>query len=151
DLGLGDVIVRPHLRPVRIAKGALGHGLPRRDLLVSPQHRMLIEGTRAELLFGEREVLVSALHLVGLPGIEQILPRGPVSYMHVMASQHEILQAEGAWTESFQPGAATLKGMDRGQRDEVLTLFPELEASLQAYPAARATLKAHEARVLFAA
>ncbi|MFN3845812.1 MAG: Hint domain-containing protein [Paracoccaceae bacterium] len=151
DLGLGDVIVRPYLRPVRIAKGALGQGLPRRDLLVSPQHRMLIEGSKAELLFGEREVLVAALHLVGLPGIEQILPRGPVSYIHVMASQHEILQAEGAWTESFQPGAATLKGMDRNQRDEVLELFPELEASLQAYPAARATLKAHEARVLFAA
>lgn len=151
DLGLGDVIVRPQLRPVRIARGALGNGLPRRDLLVSPQHRMLIEGTKAEVLFGEREVLVAALHLIGLPGIERILPRGPISYIHVMASQHEIVQAEGAWTESFQPGAASLTGMGQDQRDEVLALFPELHSGPQAYPAARATLKAHEARVLFAA
>ncbi|MDO8882977.1 Hint domain-containing protein, partial [Pseudotabrizicola sp.] len=111
---------------------------------------MLVEGARSELLFGEREVLVAALHLVGQPGIEQITPRG-VSYVHVMCSQHEIVQAEGAWTESFQPGSSTLKSMGREQRAEVLTLFPELALSVEAYPAARATLRAHEARVLLSA
>ncbi|MFN4131169.1 MAG: Hint domain-containing protein, partial [Paracoccaceae bacterium] len=74
DLGLADLIVNPALRPVRIAKGALGDGLPQRDMLVSPQHRMLMEAARAELLFGEREVLVAALHLVGRPGICQVMP-----------------------------------------------------------------------------
>ena len=150
DLGLAELVVNPALRPVRITKGALGDGLPRRDLLVSPQHRMLIEDSRAELLFGEREVLVAALHLVGRPGITQVMPRG-VSYIHVMCPQHEIVQAEGAWTESFQPGSGTLGRMDRAQRDEVLALFPELCAGGPAYPAARATLKAHEARVLLTA
>jgi len=150
DLDLGALIAHPALRPVRIRKGALGQGLPQRDLLVSPQHRMLIEGARPEMLFGEREVLVAALHLVGHPGIEQVLPPS-VSYIHVMCAQHEIIQAEGAWTESFQPGAATLKGMDSAQRDEVLFLFPELAESPLAYPAARASLRAFEARVLLAA
>ncbi|MDP4033395.1 MAG: Hint domain-containing protein, partial [Pseudorhodobacter sp.] len=150
DLGLAELIVNPALRPVRIAKGALGDGLPQRDMLVSPQHRMLIEGVRAELLFGEREVLVAAIHLVGQPGIEQVMPRG-VSYIHVMCSQHEIVQAEGAWTESFQPGSGTLGAMERAQRDEVLALFPELANGVRSYPAARATLKAHEARVLLSA
>lgn len=150
DLGLADLLVNPALRPVRIAKGALGAGLPQRDMLVSPQHRMLIEGARAELLFGEREVLVAALHLVGQPGIEQVTPRR-VSYIHVMCSQHEIVQAEGAWTESFQPGIGTLDAMDCGQRTEVLMLFPELADPAHPYRAARATLKAHEARVLLAA
>ena len=150
DLGLAELVVNPALRPVRIAKGALGGGLPQRDLLVSPQHRMLIEGARAELLFGEREVLVAALHLVGGVGIEQVMPRG-VSYVHLMCAQHEIVQAEGAWTESFQPGLGTLGTMGNEQRDEVLALFPELADGMQTYPAARATLKAHEARVLLAA
>lgn len=150
DLGLADLLVKPALCPVRIAAGALGGGLPRRDMLVSPQHRMLIEGTRAELLFGEREVLVAALNLVGLPGIERVMARR-VSYLHVMCSQHEIMQAEGAWTESFQPGIATLRSMDPAQRDEMLALFPELAEGALAYPAARATLRAHEARVLLAA
>ncbi|MFN4153220.1 MAG: Hint domain-containing protein [Paracoccaceae bacterium] len=150
DLGLAELIVNPALRPVRIARGALGAGLPQRDMLVSPQHRMLIEGAKAELLFGEREVLVAAIHLVGLPGIEQVMRRG-VSYIHVMCSQHEIVKAEGAWTESFQPGSGSLRTMDRAQRDEVLALFPELCEGAQSYPAARATLRAHEARVLLAA
>lgn len=150
DLALADLIVRPSLRPVRIEKGALGDGMPRRTLLVSPQHRMLIEGARAELLFGDREVLVAAIHLVGQPGIEQVLTKG-ISYLHVMCEQHEIVQAEGAWTESFQPGSSTLKSMDSAQRAELVSLFPELAESALAYPAARSTLKAHEARVLLAA
>ncbi|MFN4131168.1 MAG: Hint domain-containing protein, partial [Paracoccaceae bacterium] len=74
-----------------------------------------------------------------------------VSYIHVMCSQHEIVQAEGCWTESFQPGSGTLRTMARAQREEVLALFPQLCEGTQAYPAARATLRAHEARVLLAA
>ncbi|WP_103333613.1 Hint domain-containing protein [Pseudotabrizicola formosa] len=150
DLGAADLLGNPALAPVRIAAGALGGGLPRRDMVVSPQHRMLMEGVRAELLFGESEVLVAAINLIGLPGIARIAVRR-VSYLHVMCSQHEIIQADGAWTESFQPGIATLRSMDQGQRDEMLALFPELAEGTQAYPAARATLRAHEARVLLAA
>lgn len=148
DLGWADLVVAPALRPVCIARGALGDGLPRRDMLVSPQHRMLVEAARAELLFGEREVLVAALHLVGQPGITQGMPRG-VSYIHLMCSQHEIVQAEGCWTESFQPGAGMLGRMARAQREEVLALFPELcDDGAAAYPAARASLRAHESRLL---
>jgi hypothetical protein len=154
DLGLADLIVRPALRPIRIEQGALGDGLPRRSLLVSPQHRMLLEAARAELLFGDREVLVAAIHLVGRPGITQVMPhvvpRG-VSYIHLMCDRHEIVQAEGAWTESFQPGLGTVRGMESAQRVEVLALFPELADSVQSYPAARVTLRGHEARVLLAA
>ena len=34
----------PHLRPIRFRAGALGWGGPRTNLLVSPQHRMLVQG-----------------------------------------------------------------------------------------------------------
>ncbi len=47
--------------PIRIKKGALGNT---RDLLVSPQHRMLISGWRAEMLFGQEQVLAPAKALV---------------------------------------------------------------------------------------
>jgi hypothetical protein len=116
-------------------------------MLVSPQHRILITGPRAELLFGEHEVLVAATHLVGLPGIERVVPEG-VSYIHLLFDAHEILCADGAWSESFQPAVRTLEGLESAQRDEVLALFPELATNPASFAAARQTLKAHEARVL---
>ncbi len=147
QLGLADLIVRPELRPVRITAGALGAGLPRRDTLVSPQHRMLIEGAGPEMLFGEAEVLVAALHLTGLAGVDQRLTPG-VCYIHVLLDRHEIIRANGSWTESFQPADRTLGAMDHAQRAEIAMLFPELVVDCADYQSARLSLKAHEARVL---
>lgn len=149
-LSLADLIVNPALRPVEIAAGALGHGLPERPMTVSPQHRMLMEGARAEMLFGEAEVLVAATHLTALVGVEQKLTAG-VRYIHVMFDRHEIICANGAWTESFQPAMRMLKGMDAAQAEEMRALFPELVQDEFDYPAARMTLKAHEAKVLLCA
>lgn len=150
DLSLADLIVRPALRPVEIAAGALGFGLPLRDMKVSPQHRMLMEGARTEMLFGEAEVLVAASHLTALPGIAQKLCAG-ISYIHILFDRHEIICANGAWTESFQPAMRVVDGMQDAQRDEIAALFPEIADEGFHYPAARLSLKAHEARVLLAA
>jgi hypothetical protein len=67
-----------------------------------------------------------------------------------MFDRHEVVLGNGAWTESFQPGDYTLKGMGNSQRSEIFELFPELktEAGLQDYSAARRTLKRHEAVLL---
>ena len=146
DLSHAEVIVEPRFNPVRIARGALGAGLPVRDIMVSPQHRMLVTGPRAELLFGENEVLVAAKHLVGLPGIEQRVSRG-VSYLHILFDQHEIVRADGAWSESFQPGDLTLEALQGEQRAEITALFPELGQGVQ-FQSARLTLTAREARAL---
>lgn len=134
--------------PVRILRDAFGPGLPAQDLVVSPQHRMLLGGTRAEMLFGETEVLVPAIHLVGLPGIERAGP-GAVTYIHLLFDTHQIIHADGCWSESYQPGARTLDGLENAQREEVLALFPEL-ASGASFPAARVTLKSYETQVLLA-
>ncbi len=150
-LSAADLIANPDFQPVRIAKGALGQGMPVRDILVSPQHRMLWCGAEAELLFGESEVLVAAIHLVGLPGIARVCPAQGTTYYHVMFEQHEILRGNGAWSESFQPGAATLDGLQDDQRLEIEAIFPELQENPNAYPAARMALKGREAKVLFAA
>ncbi len=149
-LSAAALAAQPTLVPVRIAAGALGAGLPERDLLVSPQHRVLVSGPRTELCFGDDEVLVAAIHLVGLPGITRAGGAG-VQYLHLMFDRHEIIRSDGAWTESFQPGCRTLGGMDKAQRAEIAALFPDLEHHGARFAAARRSLKAHEARVLFAA
>lgn len=137
------------LQPVLIRAGALGNGLPERDMLVSPSHRVLVSCRRTELYFEESEVLAAAKHLVGRPGIERAAPAS-VTYLHFMCDHHEVVLSNGAWTESFQPGDWSLKGIDAAQRAEIFGLFPELRTrdGLEGYQSARRSLKKHEARLL---
>jgi hypothetical protein len=144
-----DLARQPKLQPVLIRKGALGNGLPERDMMVSPNHRVLVTNEKVNLYFNETEVLASAKHLVGLDGIHKVNVVG-TTYIHFMFDQHEVVLSDGSWTESFHPGDYTLKGIGRDQRDEILTLFPELKEKegLDNYQAARRSLKKHEAQIL---
>lgn len=115
------------LRPVRIMAGALGHGLPQRDLLVSRQHRMLVTSPIAERMFGHRDVLVPAIKLTALPGIYVDVPIQAVDYYHLLFDAHEVIYAEGAPTESLFTGPEALKAVGAEARQEILALFPDLE------------------------
>lgn len=114
--------------PIRIRKGALGQGLPSRDLLVSPQHRMLLRSRIAERMTGAREVLVPAKKLLSLPGIDVVLDRAAVTYLHLMFDEHEIVFAEGALTESLLPGPQAIAALGSEAEAELRALFPDLEA-----------------------
>lgn len=131
------------LAPILIRAGALDN---RRDLIVSPQHRMLIEGWRAELITGHAQALVTAKHLVNARDII-VAPGGEVTYIHLLFDRHEIIWAEGCATESFHPGQMGWSGLEQAARDEILTLFPELAAmGLASYgPLARPAIRQHEA------
>ena len=144
-----SLAVTPDLRPVRIKAGALGNGLPERDMLVSPNHRMLIVSERAELYFEQSEVLVAAKHLTARAGIKVVNVPG-ITYVHFMFANHEVVLADGAWSESFQPGDHTLEGVGEAQRQEIFALFPELqtEAGVRNYSAARRSLRREEAALL---
>lgn len=146
DLSARNLTDQPDLNPVHIRKGSLGNGVPERDMIVSPNHRMLMTSHVANAMFGEREVLVSAKYLSGLDGITQILTPS-VQYIHLMFEQHEIVLADGAWTESFQAGEHSLNGVTTEQRCEIISLFPELDsiAGMNNYSAARLSLQQHEA------
>jgi hypothetical protein len=94
-------------------------------------------------------VLVAAKHLLSSQGVHSVDAAG-VAYIHFMCDRHEVVLSNGAWTETFQPGDMTLKGMGNAQRSEIFDLFPELktEVGLENYTAARKTLKRHEAALL---
>lgn len=119
----------PKLRPVRIAAGALGAGLPLRDLYVSQQHRILVASKIAERMFGEAEVLVAAKCLIGLDGITVDESEDDLEYFHILFDQHEILLSEGAQTESLFTGPEALRAVSTEARAEILTLFPDLVQS----------------------
>ena len=151
DVTAEELLRAPQLRPILIGRDTFGPGLPERDLRVSPQHRLLLAGARAELVSGETEVLAPAVHLLGLPGVVQDAAAAGVRYVHLLFDRHEIVRSDGLWTESFQPAAATLSALEDGQRAEILALFPGLPgATAEGYPSARATVKRHEARLILA-
>lgn len=143
------LVLKPNLKPVRFETGALGKGLPRRPLTVSPKHRILLRDWRAELLFGAADVLVPAESLVNGSTIRQLLTETSVDYFHLLCDEHEVLLAEGVPSESFHPGRTGLGTLAEATRAEILTIFPELAADPESYGAtAHPALRGWEAETL---
>lgn len=144
-IGSRKVKREKRLAPILIKKGTLGND---RDLRVSPQHRMLLEGWRTALMFGEDQVLAAATHLVNDSTILRDVC-DEVEYFHILFDRHEIVFANGAPSEGFLPGPEGMDSLADAAREEILALFPELGCDLSSYgPAARVNLKAYEARML---
>ncbi|MGJ8609831.1 MAG: Hint domain-containing protein [Octadecabacter sp.] len=131
-----DLISAPNLRPVRIRAGALGDGVPHVDLFVSPQHRILLVSKIAERMFGARRVLVPAIKLVTMAGIDQVAAIKPVTYVHVLLQDHNILFANGAPAESMYAGEEALRSLSPDARKEIFTLFPEFNNAQDPAPLA---------------
>jgi hypothetical protein len=144
---LQDFQAEPHLLPVFIRQGSLGKGMPERDMMVSPNHRILVANERTSLRYADREALVAAKHL-SVQGVHTVQSSGTI-YIHFICDRHEVVLADGIWTESFQPDDQSLKGIGNAQRLEIYEIFPELktEAGRAAYGAARQTLTAAELAV----
>jgi hypothetical protein len=106
--------------PVRIRRGAFGDAMPHRDLLVSPDHAILVD-----------DMLICARQLINGTTIAQEQSVASIEYFHVELEQHDILLAEGLPAESY------LATANRGffeNSDGPLLLRPDL---VEADPAAR--------------
>ena len=146
-LGSTRCAARGDMAPILIRKGALGNT---RDLMVSPNHRILLDDWRAEMLFGEAQVLVPAKALVNDQTILRV-EGGEAEYFHMMFDQHQIVFSEGVPSESFYPGADVLNEAEEATRAEILALFPELSNMPDSYgPVARVVLNPTEVALLLA-
>lgn len=116
----------PNLRPVRIRAGALGPNVPSSDLIVSPQHRILLRSRIALRMFGMAEVLVAARQLLSCEGIDVAQDMDGVEYFHFLFDQHEVVYSNGAETESLFTGKGSLMALSQDAQQEIFALFPEL-------------------------
>ncbi|WP_113912382.1 Hint domain-containing protein [Roseovarius dicentrarchi] len=149
SLGAADLDLAPELRPIRLAAGSLGPGSPSQDLLVSPQHRVLVTGWKAELYFGQREILVPAKSLVNDSDIRIAHDVEDVEYFHVMFDRHEIMLTNGAPTESFFPGDYVLDELNPAIVTELRAIFPDILSDGGSFgAAARRSVRPGDAVVL---
>jgi len=139
----------PDLRPIRIRAGAVGLDVPDEDLLVSPQHRMLIKGKMAQALFNEAEVLVSARDLLNDKTILIDRHIQQVTYVHMLLDRHQIVFANGLETESFHPASMSLDAIDPAQQQDLIERVPDVAGDASMYGAfARRQLSPAEAAIL---
>lgn len=143
-----DLDSAPHLRPIRIRAGALGAGTPSADLIVSPQHRVLVRSRIAQEMLGAPEVLVAAKQLLAVEGIAVAEDLEGVTYVHLLFDNHQVVWANGAETESLHPGRTALDMAGAAAREEILALFPELRDQAFVRPAARVMAPGRLARRL---
>ncbi|KJZ21738.1 Hint domain-containing protein [Tritonibacter mobilis] len=131
-LSAAQLAQSPNLRPIRIRRGALGLDLPTRDLILSPQHRVLIATPAVERMFGTSEILVAVKHLTELEGIDVIDDAPGVDYWHFLMDRHQVVFSNGARTETLYTGSEALKAVGPDGRLEILALFPELRTETAA-------------------
>lgn len=111
-------------RPVRIAPGALGGGLPWRPLVLSPQHRLRPWGADGQTVLGP------AAGLCALPGVRRMAGRRQVRYLHLLLTRHALVLAEGVVSETLLGGDLVLahlgplaQRLAQGARDPALPLL----------------------------
>jgi hypothetical protein len=121
-----DLRFNAKFRPIRIRAGALGDGLPKEDLLVSPQHRIMVRSRIARNMFGCSEVLVPAKQLLLIDGIDVAEDVTETGYWHFLFDKHEIVWANGAPSESLHTGREALKSVSLAARAEIFSIFPHL-------------------------
>lgn len=118
-IGTRDVDCEKHPRPervwpIRVRAGAFGAGCPARDLMLSPDHSVYLDGALVPV-----GLLIDGTHIVQVP-VDR------VSYWHVELPRHDVILAEGLAVESF---------LECGNRDNFLNgctlvrLHPEFTAS----------------------
>ncbi len=116
----------PEIRPITFQKGSLGKDMPRHDLSVSPQHRILIRSKVAERVVGQRETLVPAKKLTTFDGVSVDTACQSVTYVHFALQEHDVVKAEGAFAETLYFGQQALQVLGQPAVKELQAIFPEI-------------------------
>lgn len=133
------------LPPVRIYAGSLGKRTPEHDLIVSPNHKLLLNSPMVGLHFGEDEVLAPASDIATEAELDFEVPYSSYAYCHVLLPNHEVILSEGVWIESLFPDEETLQFLGPRAADAIIAKLGPDHATSQT---ARMVLHTGEAIVV---
>ncbi len=133
-----DLAAHPETKPIVLRKNSLGKNMPREDLCVSPQHRILVRSKVAQRVLGTHEALVPAKKLTALEGVDVTEQCEEVTYFHFALEEHDVVLAQGAYAESLYLGQGALATLGPDNVRELTYLFPDLAKAEFAPKPARA-------------
>lgn len=137
-----DLVMHPELRPIVFPSATDP------DLIVSPSHRIYLNCDAAQLLFGMSQVLAPANAFTGFAGTYGDAPEAPVTYVHLLFDKHQIIRANGIWTESLFLGDVVTPSLAKLTGWQVAPNFDLARATHCA--TARPVLRGFETRLLLA-
>ncbi len=140
---------QPRLGPVRIRAGALGTNPDAGNLILAPGQRVLVRSPLNDMLFATREVLASVGDLTHLEGVD-IAPRAVGRWIHLLLDQHELIQVNGLWMESFAPDTWSIRVAYPEEWHAITEAMPRLryDNTTASYMSSRLMLDAREASLL---
>lgn len=108
----------PAAQPILVRRGAMGKALPRRNLFLSPDHRVLVETQPGFALHEPGGALAPAKALTRLAAIRPARGRRAITWFSFLLEDHAVIFAEGMAVESLFPGPevwARLRGPEKSQ------------------------------------
>jgi len=135
-------------KPVLIAAGALGKGLPAQDLIVSAQHRLLVGGCGQLDGWFKTEAFAPAKSLTAIPGIRHMRGKQSIAWIHFACDHHEVVIANGCLSESLLLGPLVMNELPHIERKALANIFGPVSTPEEALngPPARECLKVGEVR-----
>lgn len=148
-LGQATVRAEGDFAPVRIKAGTLSN---LHDLLVSPDHRILVYQREDRLGTGQAEALVKVRHLINGTSVTQDFG-GFIEYYQLLFDDHQIIYAEGVASESLLVNPRTRDAIPDDIAQSVLSNATSQRSSqaLQEYEVASSLVSQHDAVALLKA
>ncbi|MGR3343578.1 MAG: Hint domain-containing protein [Paracoccaceae bacterium] len=103
-------------KPVLIHAGALGPDRPARNLIVSPQHRILVGALGQLDTLGTGQAFAPAKSLICLPRVRFMRGKRSITWIHFACAHHEVVFANGCASESLLLGRMVLNELTGHQR-----------------------------------
>jgi len=136
-LSAADIHAMPALAPIRLKPRVIGPMMPQSDVVLAPDHKILIPGWRLSDWPDNRQALVPAREMAGLADGAYIDRSGVKAvFYHFVFDAPQVLTVNGLPVESLVPSAAVIATLALAERESLLNRFPQLRKDPSVYPPA---------------